>query len=65
MKVEGFCIYCGEEKLETAYWHKGNAYFVRCRNCRATGPSIANTEQEAIRLFNTRCDGPRQRRLEL
>lgn len=65
MKVDGFCPYCGEERLETAYWHLGNAYFVRCKNCRATGPSIANTEKEAIRLFNTRCDGPKQPRLEL
>lgn len=65
MKVEGFCIYCGEEKLETAYWFQGNAYFVRCKKCRATGPSIANTEEEAIRLFNIRYDAPKQRRLEL
>ena len=65
MKVDGFCIYCGEEQLETAYWSKGGAYFVRCKNCKATGPSIATTEQEAIRLFNTRYDAPKQRRLEL
>lgn len=65
MKVDGFCIYCGEEQLETSYWWKGNAYFVRCKNCRATGPSIANTEEEAIRLFNIRYDAPKQRRLEL
>lgn len=63
MKVEGFCVYCGEEKLETAYWFQGKAYFVRCTNCRATGPSIARSEQEAIELFNTRHDAPRQGRL--
>ena len=65
MKVDGFCIYCGEERLETAYWWKGNTYFVRCKNCKATGPSIAMTEEEAIRLFNIRYDAPKQRRLEL
>ena len=63
MKVDGFCIYCGEEQLETAYWGMGKAYFVRCRHCKATGPSIASTEEEAIRLFNTRFDAPKQRRL--
>lgn len=65
MRVEGFCIYCGERQLETSYWRAGNAYFVRCRNCRATGPSIADTEEEAIRLFNVRHDAPKQGRLEL
>lgn len=65
MKVDGFCIYCGEEQLETSYWFKGNAYFVRCRNCKATGPSIAHSEEEAIRLFRTRVDGPQQGRLPL
>lgn len=65
MKVEGFCIYCGEEQLETAYWGMGKAYFVRCKNCRATGPSIAKTEEEAVKLFNTRYDAPKQGRLSL
>ena len=46
MKVEGFCIYCGKEQLETAYWYRNNTYFVRCRNCKATGPSIAHSEEE-------------------
>lgn len=65
MRVDGFCIYCGEEALETACWRKAGTYFVRCRNCRATGPSIAKTEEEAVRLFNTRHDSPRQGRLEV
>lgn len=63
MKVEGHCIYCGEEKLETAYWRKSYTWFVRCKVCRATGPSLAKTEQEAVRLFNIRHDGPKQGRL--
>lgn len=65
MRVEGFCIYCGKEELETAYWYRENTYFVRCRNCKATGPSIAHTEREAIELFNTRHDGPEQGRLAI
>ena len=65
MKVEGFCIYCGREQLETAYWYRENTYFVRCKNCKATGPSIAHSEQEAIELFNTRHGGPEQGRLAI
>ena len=65
MKVNGFCIYCGKEKLETAYWYREQTYFVRCRNCKATGPSIAHSEEEAIRLFNTRCERLEQGRLAL
>lgn len=65
MRVEGFCTYCGHEELETAYWHREGTYFVRCRHCKATGPSVARSEQEAIRLFNTRHDGPIQGRLEV
>jgi len=60
MRVDGFCIYCGKEQLETAYWYRENTYFVRCKNCKATSPSIAHSEQEAIELFNTRHDGPEQ-----
>ena len=63
MKVEGFCQYCGNEQLETAMWRKARTYFVRCKVCRATGPSLAKTEEEAIRLFNTRYDAPKQGRL--
>lgn len=65
MKVAGFCIYCGEEQLETAQWRSQGTWFVRCRKCKACGPSIATTEEEAIRLFNTRYDTPKQGRLGL
>ena len=63
MRVDGFCVYCGHEELETAYWHREGTYFVRCRNCKATGPSVGHSEQEAVELFNTRHDGPIQGRL--
>lgn len=65
MKVEGHCIFCGKETLETAYWYRNNTYFVRCRNCKAAGPSIGHSEAEAIKLFRTRADGPQQGRLPL
>lgn len=65
MRVDGFCIYCGEERLETAEWRKHGTWFVRCKGCGATGPSFARSEEEAIRLFNIRYDAPKQRRLEL
>lgn len=65
MRVEGFCIYCGHEELETSLWHKEGTWFVRCRHCRATGPSLAKTEREAIELFNTRHDAPLQGRLRI
>lgn len=64
MRVEGYCIYCGHEELETAYWYRENTYFVRCKHCKATGPSIAHTEMEAIELFNTRKE-PAQGRLAI
>lgn len=60
MKVDGFCMYCGEERLETCYWRKMNTYFVRCRKCGATGPSYASTEREAVELFNRRVGSPNQ-----
>ena len=52
MRISGWCPYCGHEELETAVWHKEGTWFVRCKHCRATGPSLAKTEEEAIRLFN-------------
>ena len=64
MRVEGYCIYCGHEELETAYWYRENTYFVRCKHCKATGPSIAHTEREAIELSNTRRE-PAQGRLAI
>lgn len=63
MKVSGFCEYCGKEQLETAYWYRTGTYFVRCKNCRATGPSLAHSEEEAIKLYRTRVTGPEQGRL--
>lgn len=65
MRIDGWCPYCGHEELETSFWHKEGTWFVRCRHCRATGPSLAKSEQEAIRLFMTRADGPVQGRLSI
>lgn len=58
------CPYCGGRNLETAMWRSVGTWFVRCRDCRATGPSLAKSKEEAVRLFDTRRE-PAQGRLEL
>ncbi len=58
------CPYCGSNQLGTAKWHKRGTWFVRCKVCAATGPSLAKTEEEAIKLFDTRRE-PVQGRLDL
>lgn len=54
--------YCGSRNLETARWYKAGTWFVRRKERRQAGPSIAKTEAEAVRLFDTRSE-PRQERL--
>ena len=58
------CPYCGGRRLETARWHRRGTWFVRCKDCARAGPSKARTEEEAVRLFDTRRE-PRQGRLEI
>lgn len=58
------CPYCGSDRLETARWYKQGTWFVRCKNCASAGPSLAKTEEEAVRLFDTRRE-PMQGRLEV
>lgn len=48
------CPYCGGDNLEPAQWRKRSTWFVRCKDCAATGPSLGRSKAEAIRLFNTR-----------
>jgi ribosomal protein L37AE/L43A len=58
------CPFCGSRRLETARWYKRGTWFVRCEDCAATGPSLAKSEEEAVRLFDIRRDAM-QGRLEL
>lgn len=58
------CPYCGSRRLETARWYKAGTWFVRCKECAQAGPSKAKTEEEAVRLFDTRRE-PMQGRLEI
>ena len=58
------CPYCGSDRLEVARWYVQGTWFVRCRDCRSAGPSLAKSEDEAVRLFDTRVE-PRQGRLDL
>lgn len=58
------CPYCGGDNLETARWYKKGTWFVRRKDCAGTGPSLAKTEEDAVKLFDTRRER-RQGRLEL
>lgn len=64
MRPSKSCPYCGSDRLQTAMWHKRGTWFVRCIDCAATGPSLAKSEEEAVRLFDTRRESM-QGRLEL
>ena len=50
------CPYCGSTKLRVKRWNREGTYFVACDECKATGPSLARTPEEAVRLFDHRAE---------
>ena len=50
------CPYCGGTELTVKKWSREGTYFVACRRCAATGPSLAKSPEEAVRLFDERAE---------
>lgn len=50
------CPYCGSFKLSVKRWGREGTYFVACNDCKATGPSLARTPEEAVELFDKRAE---------
>lgn len=51
------CPYCGGFNLRPKQWRSRGTWFVACDDCKATGPSMARSPQEACDLFDRRAPG--------
>lgn len=48
------CPYCGGFNLTVKPWRSRGTWFVACSDCKATGPSMARSPEDAVELFDRR-----------